>query len=217
MGGGAVESAFRQGDLGGVTLIETLGWDGRDLPRLDLHLGRLAASAARLGWTCDIDRAARALRDATPSAPARMRLTLDAGGRVAVTAAPMPAPARQWRVTMSTERLDPADPWLTLKSSRRAAYDAARAALAPGIDEAILTNTRGEVCDGSITTLFFDAGRGLCTPPRSAGLLPGVLRAELLALGRCREAALAARDLPKVRLWLGNSLRGLIPAVFVPA
>ena len=209
-----MESAFRQGDLSDVALIETLGWDGRDLARLDLHLCRLAASAARLGWTCDTDKAARALRDATPSGPARMRLTLDAGARIAVTAAPMPAPATLWRVTRADALLDPADPWLALKSTRRAAYDAARAALPPGIDEAILTNTRGEVCDGSITTVFFDAGSGLCTPPRSAGLLPGVLRAEMLALGRCREAPLRAGDLPRVRLWLGNSLRGLIPATF---
>jgi 4-amino-4-deoxychorismate lyase len=209
-----VEGAFRQGDLKDVRLIETLGWDGADFPRLDLHLGRLGASAARFGWACDLRAAERTLREAVPAGPARMRLTLDAEAQVAVTASAMPAPARRWRVSLASEALDADDPWLTLKSTRRAAYDAARAALAPGIDEAILTNTAGGVCDGTITTVFFDAGDGLCTPPRSAGLLPGVLRAEMLALGRCREAPLMAADVPRVRLWVGNSLRGLIPAVW---
>jgi 4-amino-4-deoxychorismate lyase len=213
-----VESAFRQGDLTdpALRLIETLGWDGTGFPRLALHMARLAGSAARFGWPCDVAAAKRALCDAAPAMPARMRLTLDGHGVVEVQSAPMPAPAVRWRVTLADNRLDPADPWLTLKSTRRAAYDHARAALPPGIDEAILTNTRGEVCDGSITTVFFDAGTGLCTPPRSAGLLPGVLRAQMLDLGQCREAPLGTADLPHVRLWVGNSLRGLIPAVFTP-
>ncbi len=211
-----MESAFRQGDLTDpdLRLIETLGWDGTGFPRLGLHMARLTVSAARLGWACDAERAERALRDAAPAIPARMRLTLDAGGGHEVQVAPMPAPATLWRVTLATERLDPADPGLTLKSTCRAAYDRARANLPPGIDEVILTNHRGEVCDGSITTVFFDAGTGLCTPPRSAGLLPGVLRADMLATGPCREAPLRAEDLPRVRLWVGNSLRGLIPALW---
>ena len=226
-----MESAFRQGDLTDPTLplpdlplpdlrlpdlrlIETLGWDGTTFPRLDRHLDRLAASAARLGWPCDRRDVLRALRDAAPEAPARMRLTLDARGRAEVQAAAMPAPAPLWRVALAAARLDPADPWLTVKSTRRAAYDRARAALPPGLDEAVFANDRDEVCDGTITTVFFDAGQGLSTPPLSAGLLPGVLRAEMLGLGQCHEAPLCAADLPRVRLWVGNSLRGLIPALW---
>ena len=48
------------------------------------------------------------------------------------------------------------------------------------------------------------------TPPTSSGLLPGVLRAELAV----PEEVLLARDLPHVRLWVGNALRGLIPALW---
>ncbi len=221
MGGGAVESAFRQGDLTDpalwlpdLRLIETLEWDGSAFPRLALHMARLAASAARLGWPCDPDAARAALTDAAPATPARLRLTLDAAGAILAAATPMPAPARLWRVTLAADRLDPGDPWLTLKSTRRAAYDHARATLPAGIDEVVFANTHGEVCDGSITTLFFDAGDGLCTPPLAAGLLPGVLRAEMLATGQCREATLRVEYLPHVRLWLGNSLRGLIPALW---
>ena len=43
-----------------------------------------------------------------------------------------------------------------------------------------------------------------------SGLLPGVLRAELA----CPEEVLYASDLPATRLWVGNALRGLIPAVW---
>jgi len=193
-------------------LIETLLWDGAGPIRLTRHLARLARSAARLGWGCDPLAAREALLAAAPAAAARLRLTLDGAGRIAVTVAALPAPRPLWRLGLALARLDADDPWLQIKSTRRGAYDAARAALAPGLDEVVFLNQRGEVCDGTITTLFFDAGAGLCTPPLASGVLPGVLREEMLALGQCREAVLAGADLPRVQLWAGNSLRGLNPA-----
>lgn len=193
-----------------LRLIETLGWDGQQLVRLPLHLARLSASAARLGWSCDPAAAEAALRRALPETPARMRLTLDATGNLEVQAAALPEAKALWQIGLAAQRLRSDDPWLGLKSSRRAAYDAARAALRDDLDEAILANERGEICDGSITTVFFDRGQGLRTPPLSCGLLPGVLRAELAL----PEEILRVDDLPDVQLWVGNSLRGLIPARF---
>lgn len=207
-----MEGALRGGaDDPGLRLIETALWDGAGCPRIAGHLARLAAGAAALGWPCDPGRARAALRGPA-GAPARLRLTLDREGRIEVAAAPLPPPIPVWRLGLAAARLRSDDPWLRVKSTRRAAYDAARAALGPDLDEAVLLNERDEVCDGSIATVFFDRGAGLRTPPLSAGLLPGVLRAELIAAGRCREETLRAEDLPRVRLWIGNSVRGLCPA-----
>ncbi|MDP3961439.1 MAG: aminotransferase class IV family protein [Pseudorhodobacter sp.] len=198
----------------GLMLIETLLWDGARLVRLERHLARLARSAAILGWGCDAVAAEAGLQAAVPRGAARMRLTLDPAGSFAVTAAALPPARPVWRLGLAVERLDADDPWLRIKSTRRGAYDAARAALPPELDEVVFLNQRLEVCDGTITTLFFDAGSGLCTPPLSSGLLPGVLREELLAQGQCFESVLRGDDLPRVRLWVGNSLRGLSPAVW---
>ena len=81
-------------------------------------------------------------------------------------------------------------------------------------DEVILLNERGEVCEGTITNVFVDIGDGvLVTPALACGLLPGVLRGELLDAGRAREAVLSPADLMDAKaLFVGNSLRGLIPA-----
>ncbi len=211
-----MESTLRRGagdtDL---RLIETLGWDGAAFVRHDLHLDRLARSAAQLGWACGPGLVASALRDAVGTVPARVRLTLDVAGRIEISVSAMPDGAVLWQIGLATEALQSTDPWLGVKSTRRAAYDTARASLPMGLDEVIFQNERGEVCDGTITTVFFDAGDGICTPPLSSGLLPGVLRAELLATGAARTAVLRAADLGRVHLMVGNSLRGLIPARFV--
>lgn len=208
-----MESTLR-GRAGDARLIETLLWDGRAFPRLPLHLARLAHGAQALGFACDLPRVTDALSRAVDSptpTPRRTRLTLGAAGDIEVTTAALPPAKPLWRIALAPARLSSSDPWLRVKSTRRATYDAARAALPDGLDEVIFLNERDEVCDGTITTLFFDQGSGLRTPPLSAGLLPGVLRAELAA----PEAPLMATDLPHVRLWVGNALRGLIPATFI--
>lgn len=200
-----MEGALREGGgQPGLKLIETMLWDGARAPRWPLHLARLGRSADLLGWA--VPRVA----PAGPGHPARLRLTLDREGRVDWTVAPLPPASAEWRVGLADGHLRSDDPWLRVKSTRRAAYDRARAALPDGLDEVLFLNERGEVCDGSITTVFFDRGQGMRTPPLSSGLLPGVLRAEL----GCPEEVLVAADLPDVRLWVGNALRGLIPAVW---
>jgi 4-amino-4-deoxychorismate lyase len=204
-----VEGALR-GRAGDARLIETALWDGAGFPRLALHLARLAAGAKALGFACDADAVRAALLDAVEDAPLRVRLTLGAAGDVAVTVAPLPPAKAEWRLGLAEGRLASDDPWLRVKSTRRGAYDAARAALPVGLDEVVFCNERGEVCDGTITTLFFDRGEGMRTPPLTCGLLPGVLRAELAV----PEEVLLAQDLPQMRLWVGNALRGLIPAVW---
>lgn len=204
-----MEGALCRG-AGEVRLIETLLWDGARFPRLALHLARLAAGAGALGFACDPSGVERALRAAVGDAPLRVRLTLGVAGDAEVTVAALPAARAEWRLGLAGARLASDDPWLRVKSTRRVAYDAARAALPDGIDEVIFLNERAEVCDGTITTVFFDRGQGMRTPPLSCGLLPGVLRAELAV----PEEVLLARDLPRVRLWVGNALRGLIPAVW---
>lgn len=202
-----MESALREGGRQpGLRLIETLLWDGRAAPRWPLHLARLRQSAGLLGWDCP------SVIPQGPDHPARLRLTLDASGSVEWQATALPAAKPQWCVGLAEVRLASTDPWLRVKSTNRRTYDQARAALPERLDEVLFQNERGEVCDGSISTVFFDRGQGMRTPPLTSGLLPGVLRAEM----GCPEEVLLAEDLPQVQLWIGNALRGLIPGIFCP-
>lgn len=208
-----MESAFCGPD---TRLIETFGWDGAGFRRLDAHLARARRSATALGFAWNEAAVAAALATVSGPAPLRIRLTIGRAGDAEVTAAPLPPAPAEWRVALGPGRLDPDDPRLRHKTTERGLYDRTRAALPEGIDEVLFLNTRGEAAEGTITTLFADFGAGLLTPPLASGCLPGVLRAELLAEGRAREAVIPGRDLPRARLFLGNALRGLIPARLVP-
>lgn len=208
-----MEGPLRDHAPAGLKLIETFGWEPEGgFRRLPAHLARLAAGASALGIDVDHATIDRALGGVSGGAPLRVRLTLALDGRVDVTWASVGRVETGWTLVVASERLWSGDPWLRIKSTRRAAYDTARAALPPGADEALLLNERSEVCEGTITSVFADFGDGLVTPPLACGLLPGVLRGELLAAGTAREAVLRRDDLAGARLFVGNSLRGLIPA-----
>lgn len=207
-----MESALRQWACQqNIELIETLGWNGQSFAHLDAHISRIAHSANRLGFPLDTSTVADQLLRVTTNAPARVRMSLNCHGKTTLQSTPLGVAKKTWTVSLAKQRLRSNDPWLGVKSTYRPAYDAARAELADGLDEVILLNERGEVCDGSITTLFFDRGDGLRTPPLRCGVLPGVLRAKMA----CPEEVITPSELPHLRLWVGNSLRGLIRANWV--
>jgi 4-amino-4-deoxychorismate lyase len=212
-----VEGAVRGPLFDGLKLIETLRWEpGAGFVRLDAHLARMRRGAEALGIACAPGALERALAGIAGEEPLRVRLTLGRDGTAAATTAPLAAGKPVWTLAIAAPRLRSDDPWLRLKTTERRLYDATRAALPDGVDEVVFLNERGEACEGTITSLFADLGAGCVTPPLACGLLPGVLRAELLATGACREALLSEADLRRARLYVGNSLRGLIPARLPP-
>lgn len=214
------ESALRDGNTADFELIETMRWQpGQGFLRFDRHLARLYGSAAELGFACDPQKVGEMLRNAVdrPDMALRTRLVLSRSGKVTVSTLPYEPHAadKVWRLQPARVRLDSSDTLLRHKTSRRDTYQRARAEyLISRADEVLLANERGEICEGTITNLFADFGDGaLATPRLDCGLLPGVLRGELLDEGRAREAIYTLDDLKSAKaLFVGNSLRGLIPA-----
>ncbi len=199
-------------------LIETLGFrPGQGFVRQDRHLNRMARTAKTLDLPFDRSAAVAMLSDGASEAPLRCRLTMDVSGQFDLTSAPLAENPPIWRVGVSETRLTSGDIWLRHKTTRRDLYDTARAAMPKGVDELLFLNERDELCEGSITNLFIETrdGRRL-TPPLSSGLLPGILREELLEQEEFAEAALTLNDLKEAQsVFMGNSLRGLIPVELV--
>lgn len=213
------ESAVRDGDGPGHALIETFRFEPvSGFARLERHLARLEGSARELGFRYSRDRVDEALAGLSGrDAPLRVRLELALDGAVEVTSQPFVplAPGTVWTIGIAEARLDAADPLVRHKTTRRQIYEAARAEFSRDeADEVVLLNGDGRLCEGTITNVFVDSGDGLLrTPSLANGLLPGVLRAQLIEEERAVEADLSPEDLRSAAaIFVGNSLRGLIPA-----
>lgn len=214
------EGALRDGKGAGFQLIETMRWEQqRGFLRFDRHLARLYASARALGFTYDPEQVGRVLNVAVGGSrdALRVRLLLSPDGEATASAQPYaPVPEHEaWTVRIARTRLDSGNALVRHKTTRRETYMDARAEYqAHQAEEVLLLNERREVCEGTITNVFVDMGEdALLTPALTCGLLPGVLRAELIDEGRAREAMLGPADLTEARaLFVGNSVRGLIRA-----
>lgn len=198
-------------------LIETMAFHPESgIPLLDRHLERMKASAARFGFQFDRHNARNELQAATfrLGEPSKVRLLLAPSGAIAIETAAMPmAPTAPVPVAVMPLPVDAADFRLRHKTSDRAFYDEARRV--GGQFETLFTDSEGFLTEGSFTSLFVERDGMLLTPPLSRGLLPGVLRADLIATGRAREQDLTVDDLTG-GLLIGNALRGLIPAMLAP-
>lgn len=208
-----LKGAFMTRQDPGVVLIETLRCDNGHYPRLDGHLVRLARSAAWFGFPFDEVAVRAALAAVAGEGRQRVRLLLDAQGTPAVTGFPLQdiAPGTCW-AELSSRPIVSANPLRRHKTTARAEYDEALAALAgdPAVFDCVFLNERGEVAEGARSNVFVERDGVLLTPPVDSGALPGVLRGELLASGQAREAVLTPADLAG-GFWLGNALRGLLP------
>ncbi|MGA9549606.1 MAG: aminotransferase class IV, partial [Rhodomicrobium sp.] len=68
----------------------------------------------------------------------------------------------------------------------------------------------GEITEFTRGNVAVELGGRLITPPQSSGLLPGTLRAEMLAEGKLIERVLKRDDLDRASaVWFLNSLRGM--------
>jgi len=198
------------------SLLETMRLDEGQVPRLERHVARMAASARHFGYTWD----EAAVRAAVAAAQRdhvrgcwRVRLLVDRDGaaRVECTAHSneMKGP---WRVSFALDPVDERDPFLFNKTTRRGVYDHARRAQ-PDVDDVILWNSRGEVTESTIGNVVVEIGGERYTPPVACGLLAGTFRAELLDAGAIRERVLSVGEVASApRLWLINSVREWVEA-----
>jgi branched-chain amino acid aminotransferase len=217
----------------GDGVFETLAAaDFRPL-RLDRHLARLREGAAVLRIPVPVEDAVlaaglAALLEANGIASGSLRLTLARGPgprglalpaepnptllATAAPAAPAPPPARA--IIATRTRRNEFSPLARIKSLNTLDNIIARTEAAErGADEAILLNTAGQVAESSIANLFVVLDGRLVTPPVSAGALPGIRRAEILAAGGAEERVVGPEDLLRAEeafLTSSLSLRPLI-------
>jgi para-aminobenzoate synthetase/4-amino-4-deoxychorismate lyase len=194
-------------------LIETMRFvPASGILRLEQHLERMKESARALDFQFDRHEARNRLHSATfhLDHDAKVRLLASRSGMLAIELGEAPKlHDRPMRVGLAPLPVDTCDFRLRHKTSDRSFYDEARAA--SGADEVVFADRDGFLTEGSFTSLFVERDGLLLTPPLARGLLPSILRRELIESGRVVEADLTVADLDSP-FFIGNSLRGLIPA-----
>ena len=169
---------------------------------LERHLLRLKGSARYFGFSFDEARVRSSLAAAAGSLrPLRVRLTLARDGAITVESRDLEETPEELTAVIARQTpVDEEERFLYHKTTHREVYEAARGeARRRGAQEAVLLNRRGEVTGASAGNVMVETEAGRFTPALSSGLLPGTMRAELLAVGGARERRMGVEDLAAAR------------------
>jgi branched-chain amino acid aminotransferase/4-amino-4-deoxychorismate lyase len=195
----------------GDGLFETVLAEAGELRSLAAHLDRLTAGCATIGLPPPDRREAEAAMRAALAgaglaharAAVRLTLTAGSGGRgldrpellepfLVATAAPAPKPTAPARLVLSTVRRNDRSPASRLKTL--AYLDnvlARREARAAGADEALMLDTAGRLACAAAANLFWLKEGRLFTPALDCGVLPGIMRARVIAAARAEKVEVA--------------------------
>ncbi len=225
-------SVFDRGFLFGDSVYEVTRTVG-GLPLFwEEHAARLWRSAELIRLSLDITPATlRAELDATLAAAGlgeryiRLVITRGVGGlgmefadlracRVIIVA-PLPPPVDRYTLrTVSTGRSDEGGVSPAAKSGNRLpAVLALAEARRQGADEALLVDPLGRVLEGASSTFFCVRDGTVLTPPLDVGILPGITRGKVMALGvPVVERPLTLEDLGAAdEAFITSSVRGVVP------
>lgn len=181
------------GLLSGMGVFETLIVINGAAFALTRHTRRLREGAARMRLPVpDPDRVRAATRALEAQCRgvgfARLRLTWTPGpsgaGSLLGTVSPL-SPRPDVSVQLSPYRRNEHSAITGVKSTSYAEnLLALQHAQSLGAEEAILANTRGDLCEGATSNIFIERGGELLTPTLASGCLPGVTRELALEWGR---------------------------------
>lgn len=216
-------SALDPAAKNGSGIFETMRAEHREIPLLAHHLRRLRGSARAVSIVVPVTEARlrRYVRDALrESAEAPLRVKLVATARhILIETRPLLADASPDRgIAVTLTRLTRALPSAKALPYHRE-WSAYQKALSAGYGETLLQKPDGTIPECSISNLFFVKRGTLVTA--SAGMLPGITRATVLALARrlgipVRYATPTLRDLRTAdEVFLTRSLAGIVPVLRV--
>lgn len=197
----------------GLKLLETLRLQEGEYWLLEGHMQRLHRSAEYFGFRLDTERIRQVLAAFAAGHGTgnwRVRLLSDRQGIPEVEGYEL-EPVPELPVVMLAARpADSQNELLRHKTTDRAAYESFLPA--PGIFDTLLWNEQGYVTEFTRGNIVVELDDQRITPPVSDGLLPGVLRQDLLDSGQIVEKQLPKALLHQAtRIWFINSVRGWLP------
>ncbi len=215
------KACFLQQRRPSFDLVETLLLRQGEYFLLNRHVRRMKHSAEYFGFTWDEHKVRQKLEEAQRECLQgcwRVRLLASKDGQLeAEVMALIAEPERVWRVGLAEQALDSSNRFLFHKTTHRPFYEQPLQER-PDCDDLIFFNERDEITESSIANVVIVEGTRKVTPARTAGLLAGTFRDELLAAGTICERVISKEDLSSAdEICLINSVRRWMRAVLVEA
>jgi para-aminobenzoate synthetase/4-amino-4-deoxychorismate lyase len=226
-----IKSAFINEMPSELGLFETIRVEEQKPLRFAAHLKRLQQSASALRIPFRASRILEAVEQAclaiNSPLPHRLRIDLFPDGSVTAASNTLEPIANEVTIFWASKVLPDANQaimqssnvLLAHKVNQRTLYDLAwKNAVALGGFDAVFLNEQGFVTEGGRSSIFIQpkGSSEWLTPPLSAGVLPGVMRQNLLddPQWNTHQATITTADLVDAdRILVCNALRGALPAV----
>ena len=153
---------------------------------VERHLQRITRSARYFGIEVNpaelAAQLAAACQNLTDRIPHRLKLSIDGTGKMQIQTAVLNELTGPVKVLLAPIVCSSDSLWLRHKTTQRTVYDQAwQAAEQQGAFDMLFCNERGELTEGGRSNVLVKIDGRWYTPPLSAGVLPGVMRAELLS------------------------------------
>jgi len=201
----AVISVFDRGFMYGDGCFETIRVYSGKPAFWKEHLERLcqALEALSIPFTVDSNHLARVARklienDQVPNGVLRLQITRGRGRRgysmegadhpsLIVSIHPLPPGindrSKAWKIRTSATQMDVDSPLTGIKSSNKLLQILGKAeAEFYQVDDILFLTREGYASETSSSNLFWFDGETICTPPLSAGILPGITRQVILEM-----------------------------------
>jgi len=237
-----IATAFNRSLRYGDGLFETMYWDGQQIQNLDFHLDRLFQGLMILQFDLTggfsrkfiLEEIKKLCENNAPQAKARVRLNVfREDGSVLMPTQNKPvfiiesadypeANPSPLRLTLFEEEKKYPGILSNLKTNNYLLNMLAiQHAKENGFDDALLLNSRGNICEASSSNLFMVQKGVLFTPALSQGCVAGTKRRELLEklpdLGFQIEETIITKDMvfEMEEIFLTNAIRGIRPVICI--
>ena len=173
--------ASSSGWLEGEGIFETIKSVGNKPFSLSRHIARAQSSALALGITIpNSDQISQGVNDllaAVPHGLGMLRISFDNQGNWLAVHMPYAEQEKNCEVRMHPDAVAGDVHKRFPYTNRLEILDQARAA---GFDDAIVVNSQGNICEGSVTNLIANIDGRWVTPPTTDVVLPGIIRQILI-------------------------------------
>ena len=212
----AQKCSFLQFEIPEFELVETMLFRKKFLYARD-HISRMLSSAEYFAYPFSRPMLKELLKEIALELDSdkdyRVRILLDKKGSLRwEKSAILLKKNSSYTLQLSSQPVNEKNPFLFHKTTHRPWYNKAMRDIKRGrCFDVAFCNSKGEITEGSISNLFIEKNKTLYTPPVTCGLLPGILRKNLISRRKCKEKVIPLKDIFSAdNVYCGNSVRGLI-------